>query len=586
MTTTTTTVVRCLEEDDDDGGGAAHPASAPAPPSSSHNKSKSKYYYAVMVHRVYRERVQAFLMGGNDNHNPKKVRLLATTEQQRTTNGLGHQNRHHHQYRLLLLPVEDEKRFAELSPFARQNVSWVGRITHQATIISTASASSSSGAGGGGVPQHPTRSSTTTGNNIGSLIWNESLLPNKANLENNNMRLRVDCHPREQTEDVCRQLQEAALASDDFPDFDRTTIVDAAYDGPIPMTASATQCTHRLTIVVVAVAAACGGDSDKSNNNKRHDGNTAMEKSNNGGEADDDDDDDDGCCCCCYYWGLADRRRSAVVAELKLNSDANGEVRVTPTVKHPSTRDAHPDTDPAAPVSRAYYKLHQVWQEHRFFHWTNGNGDNYSSNDNNNNRECECWWRGKAGLDVGAAPGGWTQVLVHCAGLSHVTAVDAGRLADRVARLPQVVHVPATLEQLGCRLLPATAADGDGGAVAPYSVLVCDASVRWDTLLDLLLPLVKSVSWTQPALAVVTLKLPFKRTRSIRRHVRYIEERVPGYLKELTALMYPDSGDGDAVPTRHYLVHLMANTEQERTLIVHFGECIVGKGLGAESACH
>jgi len=468
-TTTTTTTTRCL----DDGA---------CPPS-----------YAIMVHKLYSDRVQAFLGSG-------KVQLLDTTELTGTSN-------HRRGYVLLLLQVRDDRRFPKLSPMARQNMAWVGRITHRAMITSSSSCSN---------PSALSQECSTT-NTIGSLIWNESISQNKANLEN--MVIRVDCHPKTRTEDICFQLQQAALAN--FPNFDNSTIIDPAYDGPIAMTASASKCTHRLTIVCC-----CNNDE----NNKQE---GADEEKN---WAD------------CYYWGLVDRS-SPVVTDLKLNSEANCDLRITPTAKYPSTADVQPNTDPAAPLSRAYYKLHQVWQD-RF--WIDD--DNSSS---------ECWWQGKVGLDLGASPGGWTQVLVHCAQLSKVVAVDAGLLADRVAQLSQVEHVPSIMES--CQL---------PGCKQSYSILVCDASVRWETLLDLLLPLMKTVSWTQPAVAVVTMKLPFKRTGSIQRHIGYIEERLPEYLKELSASMYPD---GDIVPTRHYLVHLMANTEQERTLIVHFGSALFAK---------
>ena len=101
--------------------------------------------------------------------------------------------------------------------------------------------------------------------------------------------------------------------------------------------------------------------------------------------------------------------------------------------------------------------------------------------------------------------------------------------------------------------------------------------MQWDGLLDLLVRVVGTVSWTLPAVAVVTLKLPFKTSGSIERHVARIRESVPQKLQELSEAMY-GSGSSDnkkenvAVATDYQVLHLMANADSERTLVVHFNE--------------
>ena len=378
---------------------------------------------------------------------------------------------------------------------------------------------------------------------IGSVIWNEALsllycarrTEKNADLENKRIVIRVDCHPRDQTENVCQQIQLAALESTLFVDFDKSTITDP-YDGPLDMTASATKCTHRLTVIC-----------------PRED----LESSPS------------------IYWGLTERsvpNGSGIVdcgtniTDIKLNHQANDDVLIIPAA-NPSLANILTDTDPTAPLSRAYYKLHQVWQDK--FYWP--------QNENDDHVNIHEWLRGKVGMDLGASPGGWTQVLVHCLKLRQVVALDAGRLAERVLQLPQVVHLPMHIESVLSG--PEDEEEEDTLATISmtmtksvcYSVLVCDASVSWKKLMnELLVPLVQKVSWTLPAVMVVTMKLPFKTSGSIQRHIDGIEERLPTFVEELSAAMYPDNDDS-VVTTRYHLVHLMANTDLERTLIIHFG---------------
>lgn len=53
---------------------------------------------------------------------------------------------------------------------------------------------------------------------------------------------------------------------------------------------------------------------------------------------------------------------------------------------------------------------------------------------------------GGRALDLGAAPGGWTRVLAER--MAEVVAVDPGALDPRVLALPNVVHLPARVEEL------------------------------------------------------------------------------------------------------------------------------------------
>lgn len=102
------------------------------------------------------------------------------------------------------------------------------------------------------------------------------------------------------------------------------------------------------------------------------------------------------------------------------------------------------------------------------------------------------WLRpGMNAVDLGAAPGGWTWVLVQN-GLS-VTAVDNGALAPTVAASPQVRH----LRTDGLRYRPPQAVDWLVCDIVEKPQLVAEAVARWG-----------EAGWCRNA--VVNLKLPMK----------------------------------------------------------------------------
>jgi trans-aconitate methyltransferase len=185
-------------------------------------------------------------------------------------------------------------------------------------------------------------------------------------------------------------------------------------------------------------------------------------------------------------------------------------------------------------------------------------------------------------LDLGASPGGWTQVLTHCFGCTKVVAVDAGIVAQRaLSAIPLssgnavAVHVQSSMQR------------ADFTIAEPYAVLVCDASLGWTELLDLMVATVRRCSWTLPAAAVITLKMPFKTVGSIQRHVEDMQRKLPSFLRDLEQSMFSnesspqESNDGAPgnqespccarrIRTRYRLVHLMANADSERTVVVLF----------------
>jgi hypothetical protein len=108
-----------------------------------------------------------------------------------------------------------------------------------------------------------------------------------------------------------------------------------------------------------------------------------------------------------------------------------------------------------------------------------------------------------------------------------------------------------------------------------YSYLVCDASVQWNLLLPMILHQLQQpnnmniIQWTVPSAAIVTLKLPYKRIHSIRSHVLDIQKQVPLFLQRLLTIMYGNQ-KSTTISSRYRIIHCMANSESERTLLAIF----------------
>jgi len=157
---------------------------------------------------------------------------------------------------------------------------------------------------------------------------------------------------------------------------------------------------------------------------------------------------------------------------------------------------------------------------------------------------------GRAAIDVGAAPGGWTQLLARCGRYGKVVAVEPGDLDAGVASLPGVVHVRARAEVATDAIAAAIAASPGGRA----DLLTCDANIPVQTLACVLGPVVARC--LRPgAPAVITLKT-FTPSR--------VKERAVAEVRAALA----------AVGLRMvWCVWLCANTRCERTLV-----CVRGEG--------
>lgn len=326
-------------------------------------------------------------------------------------------------------------------------------------------------------------------------------------LVGNDQALRVDVYPKSYIEDACLCLQRACHQK--LPN-SKGESPNNPFEGPIEMILSASKCSHRLAVIISETL-------DTSSVN--------------------------------VCWGWMDRRVDEGIMSVRVNKFASDEILLIPPVNDDG-QDPEGVTS-EVPVSRAFYKLDQVWREMLV---------------PNEQSTLSLIEQLKASaIDFGSAPGGWTQVLASQAkGVKAICSVDRGALGERVLKLPQVKYIKSLLEDGLDKLKP----------YGPFGILVCDASQLWSELLELFVKAFTGEStnssmpaFTLPCIFVITMKLPFQTPMSIQRHVDLIRERTPQFLSNMAKVMYPDAA---VVKTRSSVVHLMANSPSERTLLIVF----------------
>jgi len=279
------------------------------------------------------------------------------------------------------------------------------------------------------------------------------------------------------------------------------------------------------------------------------------------------------------YWGTSRRKQHFEDLNQRLNDNATGEIIIHSTShKRPgkdSQIDDEGDDDTVqwdTPVSRAYYKLAQVFEDDsllRMLTVTQQGNDNISKT-----------ILSGAGVDIGASPGGWTQVLSNILGISTVIALDPGLLTKRVMMLPGVHHI--------CAELSSTESSKALSQHSPYSIIVCDACVsNANELLEKIVETFERVAsmlkksccedsdqescgtnlFTWPFCLVITLKLPYKTIGSIDRNLEKVNGYVPEFLHQIASLGISSTDD---VEISSKICHLFANSISERTLIAIF----------------
>lgn len=475
--------------------------------------------------------------------------------------------------------------------------------------------------------------------------WWNACLASGFDCTNSSHQLRVECHPKFLLESVCYSLQcrcAAWQSSSPTPDvhlaplptshnnngstnnISRIAVRDP-FEGPIAMTVSRSKCSHRLTIVLSPY------------NGLEHtiatDRVTSRETASDYSFGSTNPDSFRFRHC---YWGVDYRindghnhhqnhhdhnYNGSAWFDVPLNHDAAAEITVIPYdcvtgADHVNKRSSCDGVggleggdpvllDGGIPLSRAYYKLEEAWTNYiRHYPISFQHPDDDSGTLPSSPTPLSDILAGKAAIDIGAAPGGWTQVLAVRMQMSPVVAVDPGRIALRVRQLPAVYPLQCNLQnadwlspleqhatattaltgatssttvRVGCGpscsrtandLSPSFSTSRSGSA-SSYSVLVCDASITYVDLLQLLQRHVLSqVPWSVPALMVVTMKLPFKTPGSVSTHVHHLQQHVlPTAMKSMVQLMYRHP---ENVTVEYSLVHLMANSEGERTLMAFF----------------
>lgn len=294
--------------------------------------------------------------------------------------------------------------------------------------------------------------------------------------------LRAHAFPKDINETVCRSLQEAAGG----------ICEDGPYDGPIQMTASRSKCTHVVTVI-------------------RHETG--------------------------YVWEVQDQ---ATHFAAKYNHNANDELLLEPTDSSTGKDLSSISVAANIPVSRAYYKLRQAWDEILSLEFRDLSDS--------------------MGIDLGASPGGWTQVLKYI-GLEKVVSIDPGALAKRVESMPGVVHV--AVDMTSDDTVNAIEATG-----VPISLLVCDACIFSGEIIEKTIELIERLdhdSWALPAAFVITLKMPYRQAANLNRNIENAKKKIPSLLSKAGSIMYKNE-----VKIRYKVVHLMANSPLERTLVAIF----------------
>ena len=483
--------------------------------------------WAVMVHKIYQARVVEYLMGRRPHtaNDDAAVVVLDTVEPKGPSQG-------RRGYVVVLCRAVQRIPTSHLSALARQNISWTAALQHVVTL------------------HHPHNNNNHGWTELATALYTTLLLPlhtvTTTTTTTTDMLLRIDVHPRALLETLCGQLQQAAAAATGSTW--RSVDDDDPFEGPIPMTASRSQCTVRLTVVIITTnttTTTSGGTTSCPLGQEQYppqptDTTTTTTTTT-------------------CYWGIDRRPTDNDAIDLRLNHESNQELNIVamlpengndpPTHNHKNNNNNNnsslsPPLSPpllpiTTPLSRAHYKMLQVWHDilQPLQHP-----------------------RGGAALDLGASPGGWIQVLQHDMQCAPIYAVDPALLAARVLRHGAgVVHMPCMLHQFADHAARMTH--------TPLRTLVCDASVLWaelwQSLLDHIFPHI--ASWQFPAVLVLTCKLPYRTAGSIARHVAAMHAQLPAFIDK----MRPHFGTAaEEVSIESQFLHLFANSESERTLVL------------------
>ena len=410
----------------------------------------------------------------------------------------------------------------DLPPMARKQISWVGNLTHQSSLVVLEK------------ENEITRTNNAPSSNLNSIvreIWHE--LTTKSLYDAQRNFLRIDVHPKSHNSEII-----AALT-----DMMHPTLINLAF--------SSSKVSHVVSIVVQSSASSLNG----------------IQKNPPKMEI--------------IEWGISTSKEHFDDLNGKLNDYAKQEIRlVTDNDLDLSVDGEKMDVAPLdMPVSRAYYKLAQVFDDDTLLKVM------AAQQQPSNDKSRTTMLSHGNGMDIGASPGGWTQVLYNTLHIPTIIALDPAMLAERVMKLPGVHHLCTDISSDECIQVLSKH--------APYSIIVCDASES--NANELLIKIVETldrisfilaergnrnlrnaavVAW--PLCLVITIKLPYKTVGSMQRNIEKTNEYIPEFLRKIASLG-PASNNEDPsndfnVDIRYKICHLFANSLSERTLVATFNK--------------
>jgi len=391
---------------------------------------------------------------------------------------------------------------ADLPPMARRNISWVKSLTHRVFIRSQEAEAE--------VTQQAEIYTNLMDSLANALYNNLCKMIEDEEIDLFETPIRVDTFPKSIAEGVCRSLQRHAHArasintnNDQYQP--HSTIDDTdAFTGPLHLTKSQSRAAYTISII-------------ESTPQKE------------------------------YMFGIQTKDENWSKMNSRMNdNDSAKEVLIQ--AADPMGKDLQ-KCESHAPVSRAYYKLKQVFQDQRSFLE-------------------DCVAAGGSGLDLGSSPGGWVQNL-HENGLTRILSIDPGILAERVEKLDGVKHFRKDFTS--------NESIEEMASFAPFSVCVCDASADASEVFSKVVSTFEKVSeslqngnrrlLTIPSTVVVTVKCPYKTAGSLERMLGKIYEDLPNVIQSILQSMKVDSSE---VTAKYTMLHLMANSGSERTVVIRF----------------
>jgi 23S rRNA U2552 (ribose-2'-O)-methylase RlmE/FtsJ len=416
----------------------------------------------------------------------------------------------------------------DLPPMARKQISWVGNLTHQSSLVLNGR--------GNGTNKTNVASLSSNLNSIVQDIWHD--LTTKSSYDAQRDFLRIDVHPKSYNSEIITA----------FTNMMHPTLINLAF--------SCSKVSHVVSIVVHSSASLPNVTPTET---------SMMEM---------------------IEWGISTSKEHFEDLNGQLNDYAKKEIRLVTDNDIDLSVDGEKKDDVPLdmPVSRAYYKLAQVFEDETLLKVMAAPQQQIDDKCSTTSMTTTPLSHGK-GMDIGASPGGWTQVLYNTLHIPTIIALDPAMLAERVMALPGVHHLCTDISSDECKQVLSK--------YVPYSVIVCDASES--NANELLIKIVETlgrissilvdkgnrnssmatvVAW--PLCLVITIKLPYKTIGSMQRNIEKTCEYIPEFLRKIASLgpVSNDNGDDQCddynVDIRYKICHLFANSLSERTLVATF----------------